>query len=97
MSGLKSRFRSWQKDHYNFMSPQIRGLWVVGGLVVELSEGSPFLGLAVRGVSVYEETLSGSFKEFKEGQYNKPFTGEKWENVEAEAFAYVDELHQTLA
>jgi len=41
---IKSEFRKWQKNNYNFMTPDMVKLWQRKSYVVELSRGSGFSG-----------------------------------------------------
>ena len=89
------KFRAYQKDHYNFVTPDILKLLTHYNLVVEVSSGTPFMGQAVRGVTVYYlDTDGGRFinvgNKDKLG-LNKCFSGQPWESIETEALAYAEE------
>ena len=60
---LKNAFRSWQKDHPNFVTPHILKLTQKGDTIIELSEGRGFTGEGVCGVSAFSwDEDKGTFK-----------------------------------
>lgn len=60
---LKSAYKSWQKDHPNFMTPHILGLTQKGNTIVELSEGRGFEEERIYGVSAFSwDEDKGTFK-----------------------------------
>jgi len=91
---MDAKFRAYQKDHYNLITPDIEKLLTHHNLVVEVSSGTPFMGQAVRGVSVYYlDTDKGEFLHIggeDRMNLNKCFKGQPWETVEAEALAYAE-------
>ena len=56
---MKNRFLKWQKDHPNFITPNLVEIKEIRGRIVELSKGTGFNGETVYGVSVIKETLKG--------------------------------------
>jgi len=57
--GLESEFRTWHKEHPNFMTPHIRQLKAVDNFILELSEGTDFDHNPMFGVSAIKKTEKG--------------------------------------
>ena len=91
---MKQVFEAWQKDHYNFMTPKIEKLLVHYNIVVEVSSGRPFIGQAVRGVTVYYLDIDNR-RFINVGAKDKlnldrAFSGRPWEQVEQDALTYAN-------
>lgn len=89
---LKQKFRDWQKDHPNFMTPEIVSLEVVNGKIIELSKGKRiFEQCYFYGVSVFKENNEEPFTGFETlTEYGEPF------DVYEEALSYIEELKEEL-
>jgi hypothetical protein len=57
--GFYSRFRSWQKQHPNFITPHLIKTKRKDDEVIELSEGDDFENKSMYGVSVIKITPEG--------------------------------------
>ena len=66
-SSIKTAFRKWQKEHPNFMTPEIVSLKQVGNfMVAEVSKGTGFEGKPIYGVTLFEyNPLENKFKTLK--------------------------------
>ena len=90
-SDLKKLFREWQIDKYNFMTPKIDLLLEKGDIIVEISSGTPFIGLAIRGVTIYRHVDEGIFESL-DLDLDKGFCDKDWKKVEADALNYAKEI-----
>ena len=73
MGNTLVRYKRWQKDHPNFITPDLIKAKEIGGNIVELSEGTDFDYNPMFGVSVIEPT-DNSFKS-STGKGSKSFVG----------------------
>jgi len=73
MSDTLVRFKKWQKENPNFITPTLVKAKETNGNIIELSEGTDFDHNPAFGVTVIK-TSDGSFKTTM-GKENKSFTG----------------------
>ncbi len=67
----RKEYMKWQKQHPNFMTPNVEKVAIKGNTIIELSSGSGFLGNnKLYGVSVLHKTPAGFKTDNKKG---KPF------------------------
>lgn len=55
----KAGFRTWHKDHPNFMTPEIIEIFEKGDKVVEISRGTGFEDEPIFGVTKLRKTSTG--------------------------------------
>ena len=91
MADLK-HFRRWQKDHYNFMTPQIVSLRDRGVYIIELSKGRGIRNDTIYGVTLVK--MSGStYESVRTEGINECFTGQ---NAYTEAQAHIRHIDKLL-
>ena len=67
----KVKYRAWQREHPNFMTPHVVKAERKGNYIIEVSEGEDFEHKGFYGVSLIEEKEDGTFKVDQSGK-NKP-------------------------
>lgn len=75
MAEIKKEFKEWQREHPNFMTPNLIDVDTVSDVVIELSEGTDFEQKPLYGVTAIMKTREG-FKTVSsiESEPNKPFS-----------------------
>ena len=63
---IEKEFREWAKEHYNFITPEIEKVEVLRPYVFEFSTGSPFMGISMKGFSVFK---------YEDGEFKRPNKG----------------------
>ena len=83
MKSLKSTYRKWQKDHPNFITPELIKIEQASDkIIIELSEGTDFNHKPMYGVTIAEYKGSGKFSTFEHSDESKPF----YSRIEAEKY-----------
>jgi hypothetical protein len=62
MEDIKFEFRSWQKKHPNFMTPNVKKIYSVDNKIIEISEGTGMKGERIFGVTKLERIGEFQFK-----------------------------------
>lgn len=73
---IKKDFRAWQKEHPNFITPNIKQIKIVNNFILELSEGTDFEHKPMFGVSAAKQIDGSTFKMVRQiGNFepSKPF------------------------
>lgn len=81
---IKSKFRNWQKEHPNFMTPYIIKLIQKGNDFIEISEGTDFKNQKIYGVTLIHHK-KGEFKTDTSGKSQMFYSKEK-------AYKYAENL-----
>jgi hypothetical protein len=83
---VKRKFRSWQKEHPNFITPYVLAVHQKGDYIIEVSEGTDMDHKAMYGVSVLKKDGDKFISQHKYSEKSKPFSDRK------EAYAYANKL-----
>ena len=65
---LIPKFKKWNKNHKNFMTPDIISIKQKGNRIYELSEGTGFENEPIYGASELESKPDGNFQSTARGQ-----------------------------
>jgi len=88
MTNLRKKFRQWQNNHPNFITPNLEKQSQRNNYIIELSSGRDIDDSKMFGVSVYEHTPENEHSNFTAPNHdlNKPFHDRE------EAMAYFNML-----
>lgn len=88
--GVKTTYRKWQKEHPNFMTPELVKYERKGNYIIELSEGEDFNHKPFYGVSIIKDKGNGEFETDHDSGLNQSF------HSRAEAEAHFNTVKEKL-
>jgi len=59
MTGLKQDFKEWQKEHPNFITPNVHKVVAINSFIVEISKGDKMDGTKMYGVGLWRPSSNG--------------------------------------